>query len=112
MSLSKKNLDKLNKFKKKKNLNNESKNININNYTKITNNDNLITNPLNSEDPNKIFYSLIDNSESLEDTSNVNNSLRKSEINQINMNSKKDNFSKKLTIEEELYDEFNYLLDE
>ena len=106
MSLSKKNLDKLNKFKKKKNLNNESKNININN------NDNLLPNPLNSEDPNKIFYSLIDNSESLEETSNVNNSLRKSEINQINMNSNKDNFSKKLTIEEELYDEFNYLLDE
>jgi len=110
MSLSKKNLDKLNKFKKKKNLNNESKNIN--NYTNITNNDNLNTNQLNSEDPNKIFYSLIDNSESLEETSNVNNSLRKSEINQINMNSKKDNFSKTLTIEEELYDEFNYLLDE
>ena len=76
MSLSKKNLDKLNKFKKKKNLNNESKNIN--NFTNITNNDNLITNPLNLEDPNKIFYSLIDNSESLEETSNVNNSLRKS----------------------------------
>ena len=110
MSLSKKNLDKLNKFKKKKNLNNESKNIN--NYTNITNNDNPITNPLNSEDPNKIFYSLIDNSESLEETSNVNNSLRKSEINQINMNFKKDNFPKKLTTEEELYDEFNYLLDE
>ena len=110
MSLSKKNLDKLNKFKKKKNLNNENKNIN--NYTNITNNDNLITNPLNSEDPNKIFYSLIDNSESLEETSNINNSLRESEINQINMNSKKDNFFKKLTTEEELYDEFNYLLDE
>ncbi len=110
MSLSKNNLDKLNKFKKEKNLNNESKNIN--NYKNITNNDNLITKPLNSEDPNKIFYSLIDNSESLEETSNVNNSLRKSEINQINMNSKNDNFSKKLTIEEELYDEFNYLLDE
>ena len=110
MSLSKKNLDKLNKLKKKKNLNNESKNIN--NFTNITNNDNLITNPLNSEDPNKIFYSLIDNSESLEETSNVNNSLRKSEINHIIMNSKKDNFSKKLTTEEELYDEFNYLLDE
>ena len=104
MSLSKKNLDKLNKFKKKKNLNNESKNI--------TNNDNLITNPLNSEDPNKIFYSLIDNSESLEETSNVNNSLRKSELNQINMNSRKANYPKKLTTEEELYDEFNYLLDE
>ena len=110
MSLSKKNLDKLNKFKNKKNLNNDSKNIN--NYTNLTNNDNLITKPLNSEDPNKIFYSLIDNSESLEETSNVNNSLRKSEINQIIMNSKKDNFSKKLTTEEELYDEFNYLLDE
>ena len=112
MSLSKKNLDKLNKFKKKKNSNNESKNKNINNYTNITNNDNLITNQPNSEDPNKIFYSLIDNSESLEETSNVNNSLRKNEINQININSKKDNFSKKLTPEEELYDEFNYLLDE
>ena len=110
MSLSKKNLDKLNKFKKKKNLNNESKNIN--NYTNITNNDNLITNSLNSKDPNKIFYSLIDNSESLEETSNISNSLRKSELNQINMNSRKDNLSKKLTTEEELYDEFNYLLDE
>ena len=107
MSLSKKNLDKLNKFKKMKNLNNESKNINI------TNNNNLITNPLNLEDPNKIFYSLIDNSESLQETSNVNQSLRKSELNQININSKKvDNNFKKLTTEEEMYDEFNYLLDE
>ena len=97
MSLSKKNLYKLNKFKKNKNLNN---------------NDNLISNPLNSEDPNKIFYALIDNSESLEETSNVNNLLRKSELNQINMNSRKANFSKNLTTEEELYDEFNYLLDE
>ena len=110
MSLSKKNLDKLNKFKKNKNLYNESKNIS--NYTNISNNDNLISNPLNSEDPNKIFYSLIDNSESLEETSNVNNSLRKSELNQINVNPSKDNFSKKLTTEEEMYDEFNYLLDE
>ena len=110
MSLSKKNLDKLNKFKKNKNLNNESKNIS--NYTNLSNNDNLISNPLNSDDPKKIFYSLIDNSESLEETSNVNNSLRKSELNQTNMNSRQANFSKKLTTEEELYDEFNYLLDE
>ena len=110
MSLSKKNLDKLNKFKKNKNLNNESKNLS--NNTNISNNDNLISNSLNSEDPNKIFYSLIDNSESLEETSNVNCSLRKSELNQININSRKTNFSKKLTTEEELYDEFNYLLDE
>ena len=110
MSLSKKNLDKLNKFKKNKNLNNESKNIS--NFKNITKNDNLITNSLNSEDPNKIFYSLIDNLESLEETSKVNNLLRKSELNEINMNSRKANFSKKLTTEEELYDEFNYLLDE
>ena len=110
MSLSKKNLDKLNKLKKNQNSNNN--NSNISNFSDIDNNDNLNKNRLNSEDPNKIFYSLIDNSESLEETSNVNNSLRKSEINQINMNSKKDNFSKKLTPEEELYDEFKYLLDE
>ena len=110
MSLSKKNLDKLNKFKKNKNLNND--NNYISNYAKIPNNDNLISNPPNSEDPNKNFYSIIDNSESLDETSNVNNSLRKSELNQINMNSRKANFSKKLTTEEELYDEFNYLLDE
>ena len=110
MSLSKKNLDKLNKLKKNKNLNNESKNIN--NYTNRNNNDNLMTNSFNSEDPNKIFYSLIDNSESLDETSKINHSLRKSELNQFNMNSRKANFSKKLTTEEELYDEFNYLLDE
>ena len=110
MSLSKKNLDELNKFKKNNNLNNESNNKS--NYTNLSKNDNLISNPLNTEDPNKIFYSLIDNSEFIEETSNVNNSLRKSEFNQINMNSRKANFSKKLTAEEELYDEVNYLLDE
>ena len=110
MSLSKNNLDKINKFKKNKNLNNESENIS--NCADTPKNDNLITNPLNSEDPNKIFYSLIDNSDSLEETSNVNNSLRKSELNQININSRKANSFKKLTPEEELYDEFNYLLDE
>ena len=110
MSLSKKNLDKLNKFKQNKKLNNESKNIS--NHTNISNDDNLSTNPINSDDPNHIFYSLIDNSASLEETSNVNNSLRKSELNQINKNSRNVNFSKKLTAEEELYDEFNYLLNE
>ena len=110
MSLSKKNLDKLNNFKKNKNLNTESKNIS--NYTKTDNKDNSTKNKLQIEDPNKIFYTLIDNSESLEETSNVNNSLRKSELNKISMNSKKDNISKKLTTEEQLYDEFNYLLDE
>ena len=110
MSLSKKNLDKLNKYKNNKNLNNDKNNIS--NCKKIDRNNNSTNNEFNSEDPNKIFYSLIDNSESLEETSNINNSLRESEINQINMNNKKHNLSKKLTTEEELYDEFNYLLDE
>ena len=110
MSLSKKNLDKLNKYKKNKNLNNHTNNQN--DYTKIDHNDNSTKNTLKSEDPNNIFYSLIDNSESLDETSKVHHSLRKSEINQINMSSRKTNYSKNLSIEEELYDEFNYLLDE
>ena len=110
MSLSKKNLDKLNKFKNNKNLNNDTNDIS--NYTKKDHKNNSTKNKLQLEDPNKIFYTLIDNSESLEETSNINNSLRKSELNHINMNSRKANISKKLTTEEELYDEFNYLLDE
>ena len=110
MSLSKKNLDKLNKFKRNKISNNESDNII--NCIKVDCNNNPTKNPLKLEDPNKIFYSLIDNAQSLDDTSNVNHSLRKSELNQFKINSKKSNYSKKLTTEEELYDEFNYLLDE
>jgi len=110
MSLSKKNLDKLNNYKNNRNLNNVSKNIS--NDTKIFKKDTSTKNPLKSEDPNKIFYSLIDNSESLEETSSVNQSLRKSELDQIKINSFKANNFKKLTTEEELYDEFNYLLDE
>ena len=110
MSLSKKNLDKLNKFKKNRNLNNDSNNIS--NYTKIYKKDNSTRNPLKSEDPNKIFYSLIDNSESLDETSNINQKLRKSELNQIKINSRNANNFKKLTNEEKMYDEFNYLLDE
>ena len=110
MSLSKKNLDILNKYKKNKNFNDDR--INLSNYKKIDNKDNSNKNTLKSQDPNKIFYSLIDNSESLDETSNVNHSLRKSELNQNNINSRKTNYSKKLTAEEELYDEFDYLLDE
>ena len=110
MSLSKKNLDKLNKYKKNRNLNNDSNNIS--NHTKIFKKDNSTIYPVKSEDPNKIFYSLIDSSESLDETSNINQSLRKSELNQIKINSRKANDFNKLTTEEEMYDEFNYLLDE
>ena len=87
MSLSKKNLDKLNDYLKNKNFNNDGNHLE--NKSKIDKHGNLNKNKLKSEDPNNIFYSLIDNSQSLEETSYVNNSLRKSEINQINMNSKK-----------------------
>ena len=110
MSLSKKNLDKLNRYKKNRNLNNDINNIS--HHAKILKKDNSTKNILKSEDPNKIFYSLIDNSESLDETSNVNQSLRKSELNQIKINSRKANNFKNLTTEEEMYDEFNYLLDE
>ena len=110
MSLSKKNLDKHNNYKKNNNLNHKSSNLN--NYSKIVNNDKATKIPLKSKNPNEIFYSLIDDSQSLDETSNVNHSLRKSEFSQINMHSRKANYSKKLTTEEELYDEFNYLLDE
>mgnify|MGYP001250704074 CR=1 FL=1 len=109
MSLSKKNLDKLNKYKKNKNLNINS--TNVRNYSKIDNNDISTKNPIKSDDPNNIFYSLIDNSQSLDETSNINHILRKSELNQINLNSRKPNHNE-LTTEEKLYDEFNYLLDE
>ena len=108
MSLSKKNLAKLNIFKK----NNKNLIDNINNYTKIDNNNKSTKNQIKIDDPNKIFYSLIDNSESLDETSKVNQSLRNSKISQININSKKANYSKKLSTEDVLYDEFNYLLDE
>ena len=110
MSLSKKNLDKLNKYKKNKNLNNDTNNLS--NYSKIDDNDNSTKMPLKSKDPNKIFYALIDNSESLEETSKVNHFLRDGEASQIDINYRRANCSKKLTTEEELYDEFNYLLDE
>ena len=110
MSLSKKNLDKLNKYKENKNLNYDSNNIS--NLTRKDHKDNSTNTPLNSEDPNKIFYSLIDDSQSLEETTNVNHALKKSELNQITINSRKPIYPTKLTTEEELYDEFNYLLDE
>ena len=54
MSLSKKNLDKLIKYKKNKNLNKDSNNIS--NYPKIDHNNNSTNNPLKFEDANKRVY--------------------------------------------------------
>ena len=110
MSLSKENLDKLNKYKNNKNFN--KKNKNTGNHVKVDKCDYLTKNQQELDDPNNIFYSLIDNLESLEETTKVNHLLRNSEVNQININSRKANYFNKLTTEEELYDEFNYLLDD
>ena len=110
MSLSKKNLNKLNKLKNNKNLITDSNNLS--NNKNIDKNHNLTKHSRKTEDPNNIFYSLIDNSKTLEETSKVNDLLRNSELNQNIINSRRAFFSEKLTDEDELYDEFNYLLDE
>ncbi len=109
MSLSKKNLDKLNTFIKNNEL---PKDNNISNTKNIVEKHHRTKNPTKLEDPSKIFYSLIDNSESLSETSKVNHLLRSSENDLINKNSNIANHSKHLTTQEELYDEFNYLLEE
>ena len=103
MGLSKKNLGKLKTFIKESNL---------------LNNDNSFENPQepnNSpevDDPSKIFYSIIDNSDNINETTKENPLLKKSEDSFHNLNSRKTNYSNNLSIEDELYDEFNYLLDE
>ena len=109
MPLSKKNLAKLKSILNKENtIKYKISDKSSISDSKSLKNDHLIK----VNDPNKIFYSIIDNSESLDETSNVNHSLRKSEIKQINTNSREANYCKKLSTEEELYDEFNYLLEE
>ena len=103
MGLSKKNLGKLNTFIKNNNL--VSKN-------------NSFEKPQEShkaskvEDPSKIFYSIIDNSDNINETLDSNQLLKNSEDVFHNINSRKTNTSENLSTVEELYDEFNYLLDE
>ena len=107
MSLSKNNLERLNTyFKKNKlekyNIANENKNKDRTDHT----------NQHKQEDPNQLFYKLIDSSENLSETTQVNHLLRRSEENSINQNFTKNKYLKHLTTEEELYDEFNYLLED
>ena len=109
MSLSKKNLDKLNNFIKNNSLTNDH---NISNSKKEVGNHEKTKNSNKLEDSSELFYSLIDNAESLSETSKVNHSLRSSENDLISTNSQISNHSNNLTTEEELYDEFNYLLEE
>ena len=103
MGLSKKNLDKLSTFITESNL------VNNNNSCK---NQQEPNNSSKIDDPSKIFYSIIDNTDNIKETSKENPLLKKSEESIHNINSRKPNFSNSLSIEEELYDEFNYLLDE
>ena len=102
MSLSNKNLHKLKTF------------IKGNNFV----NNNSVENPCESnnscnfDDPSKIFYSIIDKCDNINETSKEISLLKKSEDSFNNINSKKSYSSNNITIEDELYDEFNYLLEE
>ena len=103
MGLSKKNLGKLNTFIKNNNL--VSKNNSIKKPQECQKASKV-------EDPSKIFYSIIDNSDNINETLDSNQLLKNSEDVFHNINSRKTNTSENLSAEEELYDEFNYLLDE
>ena len=103
MGLSKKNLDKLGTFITESNL--VSNNNSCRNHQKSNNSSKF-------DDPSKIFYSIIDNSNNINETTKENPSLKKSEESFHNLNPRKNNYSNNLSIEDELYDEFNYLLDE
>tara|TARA_Y100001978_G_C23456671_1_gene320321 strand:+ start:86 stop:460 length:375 start_codon:yes stop_codon:yes gene_type:complete len=116
MALSKENLDQLKSLLNKENTikHNSSDNKSISDLRSLTKH-----HPIEANNPNDIFYSVIDNSEHLEDTMLINNKLRKMEEKLIN---EKRNYSpdnqiysqnnNKLSEEDLLYDEFNYLLDE
>ena len=115
MSLSKNNLDKLKSIQKKESFQNKFSPQSLDLYK--TNQ----TNPSNNDNPEELFYSIIDNSSSLEETSFVSPKLKdaednlfKSKINKYNSinSSSSDNSSNELSEEDLLYDEFNYLLEE
>lgn len=116
MTLSKKNLDQLKSILNKEN----TIKHNISDKTSISD-PNSLENDHHREvnNPNQIFYSVIDNSEYLEDTVLSNNKLKKIEEKLINekkyypLDNKSDSQrNNQLSEEDLLYDEFNYLLDE
>ena len=85
MTLSEENLDKLKTFVKENNF------VNKNN-----NSDKKPQEPYNSshvDDPSKIFYSIIDNSDNINETTKENSVLKKSEDCFHNLNSRKTNYS-------------------
>ena len=116
MTLSKKNLDEL------KSLLNKEHTIKhkISNKSSIFDSNSLNKdNPIEVNNPDQIFYSIIDNSEHLEDTILNNNKLKRIEE-KLNKDKKthsldNQNYSRRnnhLSEEDLLYDEFKYLLDE
>ena len=116
MPLSKKNLDQLKSCLIKENTIKQ----NISDTTSISDSKSLEKDqPIEVNSPNQIFYSIIDNSEHLEDTVLSNNKLKKIEEKLVKdkkyypldkkINSQRNN---QLSEEDLLYDEFNYLLDE
>ena len=102
MSLSRENSDKLKTFIKENNF--------INNNSDKNSQETYDSSKIDS--PSKIFYSIIDNSENLNETLKENLLLKNSEHSFHNTNSRKPNYSNNLNMEDQLYDEFNYLLDE
>ena len=116
MALSKKNLNKLNSLLNNKNKikNNNSEKITNPRINSLTNNDSM-----DVDNTNQIFYSIIDNSEHLEDTILSNNKLKNIEEELLKKNKAycvdsqiESQSNNQLTEEDLLYDEFNYLLDE
>ena len=111
MALSKKNLKKLKSILNKENVINH----NISNKCSISNSNSLNKDhPIEVKNPNQIFYSIIDNSEHLEDTVLINNNLKKIEEKRYHPldNKIESQINNQLSEEDLLYDEFNYLLDE
>tara|TARA_Y100001970_G_scaffold288149_1_gene414641 strand:+ start:17931 stop:18257 length:327 start_codon:yes stop_codon:yes gene_type:complete len=108
MTLSKKNIDKL-------------KSISNNTFSKQKKKSFSSSKQHSSDNPNDIFHSIIDNSNHINETSLVNKRLKESEEKHFNNIEEKfnseyikneKNSSIKLTEEDLLYDEFNYLLEE
>jgi len=116
MALSKKNLDQLKSILTKDN----TIKHNFSDKSSISDSKSLKNNyPIEVNDPNQIFYSIIDNSEHLEDTCLSNNNLKKIEEKLIKDkryyaldNKIEYQINNQLSEEDLLYDEFNYLLDE
>ena len=103
MSFSKKNLDQLKNLIEKNNL----RDCSNNNY--INRNLDVDLESTKTNDPNELFYSIIDNSENINDTTSINFTLKKSEEKNSYIHKRKEIF---MTEEDLLYDQFKYLLEE